>query len=613
MSNKLRLSIAPYASVINVAAPTSHDHDEHLRLVIDGPAFAHYIYQECLRNQTKATDLTEALPSYERIGDAAVGWLHRVRAYGITVERIFFDGLLPKSKEPERFQRLQSAIKKIVIARMSEELGPWFTRGARFSEGEDVINFSKIKNKLQDLPPPAFLASGIVEALHSTDYASYTSVVPGEADIYCADYVRQHGGIILTNDSDLLVHDLGVDGSVIFLNDIRLSAENEHGPLKSLQFHPRKIARSLGLQNIIQLAYVIEKKQHFSRSLQLARSVSINSLEYIQFSAQFNSLLSHSELSDRAQSCDPHLAHVLRWLDVRVSEFTHQCTGRLLLRPPGDPVPGELGNTRYMYLPPLLEDSRKATAWISGSEIRRLGYSLLSIKNPEQPVEEVRRRGNDVVTVRITVLDLQDLELSLEILLSDLDEHARKYTGYTFIDIDQAWQIFGVKTVCETLLETGKLAPPKSEINQLLRFRHSILDSWAWTHLQAQLQAALYSMRMLKQFIDVFLAAVPVASQDQDLIQLIRRLQERFITLPLLQHLFKSHGNRTEEHRRDSETAVDDLYESLGVEEVAEMSDLLKKEKRRMKKMAEKQSVAKENLAGKRGAQSANIFSVLEE
>ncbi|KAL9094730.1 MAG: hypothetical protein Q9165_003000 [Trypethelium subeluteriae] len=617
----LTANLKPYASIINLTPPTSHDHDEHSRLVIDGPAFAYYIYEEYLRERTKASDLTEALPSYERIGDAAIGWLHRVRAYGLTVsqthtadsERIFFDGLLPKSKEPERLRRLQSATKKVAIARMSEEMGPWFIRGFRFTEGEEKVNLSKIRNKLRDLPPPAFLAPAILEALRSTDFGSYTSVVPGEADIYCADYVRNHGGIILTNDSDLLVHDLGANGSVIFLNDVRLSAENEYGPLKSLQFHPRKIAKGLGLKNIIQLAYVIENKQSFSKSLQLAKSVSTDSPEYIHFSTQFNSLLSHSKLLDDVLSGDPHLMNVLQWLDVRVSEFAHQCTGELLMSPSGELAPVELGNTRQMYLPVLLEDSGKATAWVSGTEMRSFGYSLLSVNTPGQPVEEVRRRGNGVVTVSVTVLGLQDLKQSLAILLRDLDEHVQKYTGHESVDVHQAWQIFGVKTLCKALLETGKPVPPKSEMSRLLRFQHSLLDSWAWVHLQAQLQAALYSLRTLKEFIDVFLAAVPAASQDQDLMQIVRRLKERFVTYPLLQHLFKSHVDGSEEQRKESEAAVEDLYKSLGVEEVAETSDISKKERKRMKKMAEEQSTAKEDPAHKRRAQPTNIFSILAE
>ena len=71
------------------------------------------------------------------------------------------------------------------------------------------------------LPKPPFLVPAVIEALrNSQDWAPLIQVVPGEADTYCAQDVRQNGGIVLTSDSDLLVQDLGADGRVSFFWDV---------------------------------------------------------------------------------------------------------------------------------------------------------------------------------------------------------------------------------------------------------------------------------------------------------------------------------------------------------------------------------------------------------
>ncbi|MBE7179732.1 MAG: hypothetical protein INR71_00735 [Terriglobus roseus] len=75
---------------------------------------------------------------------------------------------------------------------------------------------------LRLLPPAPFVVPAVIEALRESGYRDVVRVVPGEADPYCAEDVRLHGGFVVTGDSDLLVYDLGQVGGVVFLQDFSL-------------------------------------------------------------------------------------------------------------------------------------------------------------------------------------------------------------------------------------------------------------------------------------------------------------------------------------------------------------------------------------------------------
>jgi hypothetical protein len=105
-----------------------------------------------------------------------------------------------------------------------------------------------VKSKLTTLPPIPFLVPAVLEALlDSTQYGEITEVVPGEADLYCAKYLNQYGGVVLSGDSDLLVHDLGGDGAVGFFKDIELATYGDSRSLRSQIYHPAEISQRLDL------------------------------------------------------------------------------------------------------------------------------------------------------------------------------------------------------------------------------------------------------------------------------------------------------------------------------------------------------------------------------
>ena len=506
-------------------------------------------------------------------------------------------------------ERLQGAVKKIVNFRYSYEPGPGLTAGSR---SPDLTKFRNLRRLLHMLPPPGFLTLSILETLRSTDFGPYACVVPGEADAYCADYVRRNGGIILTNDSDLLVHDLGVDGSVIFLNDIAFPVSSNGAPLKCSQFHPREIAKRLGLRNIIQLACAMKETYRFSQSLEVARGLSIRSPRYIEFSTQFNILLPHSELSTWAQTHG--LDGVLRWLDARVSEFVHKNAADLLPHPQDDTSQTERLHRGIMYLPVLLEDPKKASVWTCGSRTRRMGYSLFCLHALDRRVNEIRRRDIDIVQAPMTLLDPLTLARNCTSLLDELDIHFQRFAVHPGLDSKEVWRIYGVKMISETAFETGKSAPLVADAMRLLTSEHSLIDSWAQIHLEGQLQAALYSMRILKQLIDVFLAFVPANLQEleQELIRIVTRLQVHLNTLPPLETLFSSHINLKEEQEKHLELAIQDLYKSLGMEIVPEKDLLPKQDRKKRNKKDQKGRTRSKQNPGVKGTTSSNMYNVLE-
>ena len=81
----LTANLKPYASSVTFPPRSPDDERGRFHAVIDGPALAHHIYRECLKDRTKAASPNEAFPSYEEIGDAIIEWLCRLVTFNIAV------------------------------------------------------------------------------------------------------------------------------------------------------------------------------------------------------------------------------------------------------------------------------------------------------------------------------------------------------------------------------------------------------------------------------------------------------------------------------------------------------------------------------------------------
>ena len=76
---RLRQHLRPYGKVTNI-----HDEfdKEDSKLVVDGSAFAHFIYWRLYNHQDPALGIIDAQPSYEELGREAVRFLDDLEGRG---------------------------------------------------------------------------------------------------------------------------------------------------------------------------------------------------------------------------------------------------------------------------------------------------------------------------------------------------------------------------------------------------------------------------------------------------------------------------------------------------------------------------------------------------
>src|SRR5262249_11662165 len=131
-----------------------------------------------------------------------------------------------------------------------------------------------------------------------SQFKDVVSVVPGEADSYCAEFVRKEGGVVITGDSDLLVHELGPSSSVVFFKDIQMTDPlSKQISLKAFQYHPAAIARGMGLQSLIPFAFALKQdpSRSFHQCIRIAKQEAEDDPGYVAFSREYGSWRTQSD------------------------------------------------------------------------------------------------------------------------------------------------------------------------------------------------------------------------------------------------------------------------------------------------------------------------------
>ncbi|KAF9885123.1 hypothetical protein FE257_000700 [Aspergillus nanangensis] len=329
-------------------------------------------------------------------------------------------------------------------------------------------------------------------------WAGITVMVPGEADAHCARVARTTSCAILTNDSDLLLYDLGVDGSVVLLNSVEMVGWDPLDPaaseVKALHLCPVTVARRLGIPNILRLAYELVNNPSMGIADLIHRSKtrcdgSVYDTEYQSFIKEYRSDVCNDPQGSGVQ--------VAGDLDTRVSELFWQYELQTVLNPQSE--------TPYIYLPVLTEDHTRRCAWTQGCIFRNLGYSILNASRPTHEqlssVNEVVRRGGRMVVDRVPLGD-GDWIISE---LARVGTYLKSFQDSSQSSFDS--QIYWLKlAVSEVFRELPASSLPDS--GQLTRFlrlgRMGKKPNWADIHLVAQIRAVLYSLRILSQLL-VFL------------------------------------------------------------------------------------------------------------
>ena len=364
-------------------------------------------------------------------------------------------------------------------------------------------------------PPPPFLVPAVIEALRDSEkYGHLTKLKPGEADVFCARDVCVNGGIIITSDSDLLVHDLGPAGSVIFFDDIEIDKDAE--ALAALSFRPLTICKSLKIKaadGLSRLAHELSLDHHITLEQAVENTKSEPGEFFVEFTTQYTSaeVVSHTVTEDDIN------------LDPRISEIALQCLVR-------SAAETSQNIDLVMHLPFLFDSPLRTSAWEASKPTRQLAYGiLLSRKDGQDPTPCVSEYRRLQVKSSGMQIDIPQSSAALDQEATSLIDTLTK-TRDIVGDKPALWIILSIYQDILSTLDQDKTRPLSLEL--LLQDARGILyqHSWDFMHFLAQAQATYYSLRMVQQVIQF------KRRQKGHLSSTISKLGVHLLGLPNLQH-----------------------------------------------------------------------------
>lgn len=364
---------------------------------------------------------------------------------------------------------------------------------------------------VQNLLVPPFIVPAALDRLARSRFCSVTEVVPGEADAYCAHLAQETGATILTNDSDLAVFDLGPEGAVAFLHSLADKNETPSacGGLHARIWQYRDISQRLGA-DMQRFAYEVKRNP----PIRLTQAL-VNAKGKLADTTGFNEFLVEYDLRGTPQppSGVGSAGAESGYIDPRLNELTIQIIDPQVEKP-------------HMYLPVLLSDPSRATAWQPSCPIRVVLYSLLitafrlANNHPLRILEHDARRVSRPTPVATSTI----LSEEIKGLTSSILSHT-------------TFNRFALCTALSSLNNTPSVSEmyPKS-------FR-----SWHHIHLLAQVHGILYCLRLLKQVLQLVMhtnawsTAPPTESETHltpAIVEYSRVLYTELRSLPDLAELF---------------------------------------------------------------------------
>ncbi|QLI70150.1 uncharacterized protein G6M90_00g073130 [Metarhizium brunneum] len=456
-------------------------------VVIDGPALAYHSLHIC-----RAGGIRQ--PSYALLNRVTISWLESLCRHNVLIRKLYFDGFLPRAKLQVRMGRMMRATTRLNRLYVSHLQGCPVSCLAADDIEADVDIYRSGGADVCPLTDPCFLVPAVLNCLReSTQYRKITEVVPGEADHFCAANVSKYGGVLITSDSDLLVHNLG-EGQVAFFRD--LHAESGHC-FKFLSFAPRQIFDKVGLaypEKAIQLAY--ERKMvpqaTLSRLIDICSKPAPLSADYIEFVENYTT----SEEVVCLQKVGLEVPN-LNDLDPRVSELVLEFYSRRSGM--------SMNSSIRMFLPPLTECPGLRSAWDKSTPIRQLAYSIGSHILPRNDgclqvrefrrVESISHAGRQVRLLPTNLMReyLDDILSCAECCGADIQRDGIKFWVFLAMALDKLESIRkGEETLTETIDKYFVGLTAKSGDTSV---------AWGIVHIAAQMQGTLYSLRVLQQML----------------------------------------------------------------------------------------------------------------
>ena len=368
------------------------------------------------------------------------------------------------------------------------------------------------------VPPPPFLVPSVLEGLRGSRYEGVTEMVAGEAEAYCARHVQRNGGIVLSNDSDCLLYDIGDRGTVVFLDDVSLVSQDgsdasQTTTLNAPLFRPGIIAKRLGVPSLLDIAYILEDHPtwKFSRILQVIRTREAN------IKSDFHSIVMSSQLAQpysgdldsresslfNEESLRRFKAHA-NVLDPRFAEFVLDLAHK------------KTDDVATYYTVPLFEDPMQTSAREVGAQQRRLAYLILARaclpedvgeKTFQEKSQKVNKLQSTMWTMSTAEID-SEMQRLAQVLRTFLDRAYRHLSTEVEnkISAPSYWRALGMMGVhtCGKQGADDDIAQVDRDDLEPCLSDCSRSSDWSWENIHkfAQIDAFLYSLRMVKQAIE---------------------------------------------------------------------------------------------------------------
>ncbi|CAD0040469.1 unnamed protein product [Aureobasidium pullulans] len=517
-------SLSPYGDkVVLPQNPANHEN-----AIIDGPSLAYHVFYVCIARRTGTRNALEAAPTYQELGQAAVDWLEQIEQYGL---KMYVANTGP-FRQNTRLSRLQSYANQLVTFK--------------------ALNKDDLPSRMENTS--ASKTDVLSAMLLESRYSSLVAVIPGEADAYCAEAARQHGGVIFTSDSDLL------SGKVILFRDLDTIHLPSRGKcLKTQEYHPAGIAKRFELPNLVKLAFFMSQDHHKSltENIRLAGKDTPMSAGFAEFAEEYGSLPKLSRLAMVETIDKPNVSKILARLDPRISEIVHLVRVKENQEAPSDLQDSDNLN---MYLPYLIDDPTRTSAWRSGVSIRAQAYSLLRLLNSSiTQVTEFERKGTRVAGTTVELDSTSSAVAMLEDCVKSLKDDLGQHSS---LSKAARWRAVATRHVCQSNLDNEKPPPLSSDINRLVTGSREGVLSWSFIHASAQMQASLYSLRMLSQISTVVQSFLEGA--DNAILTPLQTLVNLLNDLPSLRELLDEKTSRDNSEIEAARAAVTHALRSNG-------------------------------------------------
>lgn len=444
---------------------------------------------------------------------------------------IYFDGFLPPGKAVVRVSRLENQIWRLSAYQSLHPQGFHEDGQPPKPHTADiawVLDSASTEPAIQDPPAAPFLVAAVLETIKTSAYARITEVVPGEADAYCAAAARRSGGAILSNDSDLLIYDLGLEGTIGSLADLTFTIcdKRKCPATRTNVIQPQKLAQTLKLESLKDIAFVLIKNPgiSFKKALPQARRPK---MEGIQFEETLSEYMIEPAVYE-AEMFRPETLHRVRtqapFLDPRISEFVLQANNQSV----------------SMYLPIMLEDPERTSAFAASFPQRVFAYSCctsFNYKVTDREMYEYCRKGRKVVQTPITLLSKDELHNHAQKLRARLQLFRTTFSAFP---VSVMYRSYAIAEVYHWYLDTDRTPPSRDILAAALTGKVDGQTTWDIIHLFAQIEAGLYSLRMIQQILGFVLPSDPVDKIETSVLQSLLSLNKVMKSLPPLRQLLPS-------------------------------------------------------------------------